>query len=131
MAIHCGQGGEIVSASIQLALALAIQDTAISPNANPLPAVGTWVSAPNGTQASDIVLAAASSNVAIPFPIGVTTAAVLVIVAENIADLIVKIGGVAMPVLPAGQPLILYGYTASALSLSSVLGGHVTILVGG
>lgn len=116
--------------SVVIQASLALKDSAISANPNPLPIVGTFVTCPAGALAQDTVLAAASSNVALPFPVGVTTAAVLVIVAQTTADLIVKVSGQALTV-PIGQPLFLYSVAASAVSVSSVLGGKITVVVGG
>lgn len=116
--------------SIGVQAALSIKDSGISANPNPLQPVGTFVACPTGALAQDVQLAAASSNVALPFPVGLATAAVVVVVAATTADLVVKVSGQALTV-PIGQPLFLYGVAASAVSVSTVLGGKITVLVGG
>ena len=95
---------------------------------------GIGLVCPNGvTQNLDMVLAPASSNVALPFPNGATAAVFIYIFALNITDLVVKVGSsqVALPVLPQKQGILLYGLTSAQITVSSVLGGNVQIAIGG
>lgn len=106
------------------------KDSGISADPNEIPFGGSAIKCPAGVMAQDVVLAAASSNVALTFPVGLSTAAFLAINAVNISDLIVKVSGQSLTV-PIGQPLFLYNVAASAISVSSVLGGKIAYVVGG
>lgn len=94
---------------------------------------GVGLSCPNGVMMQDIALAAASSNVPVQFPIGVTSAVFIFIAAITATDLIVKVGS-GTPVslsLPQYQGMMLYGISSSAITFSSVKGGTVQYAIGG
>lgn len=112
------------------AATLAIKDSSISPNPNPVPFAGSGVVCDVGALSQDVLLPAATSNAALPFPSGVTTAKVLAIFAASVADLIVKVGVISLEV-PLEQPLFLYNVAAADISVSSALGGKLTMVVGG
>ena len=116
--------------TITPAATVALRDTGITPNPNPVPFGGLAVSCPTGANVQDVILAAISVNVALPFPIGLTTAAIIGIFASEAADLIVTVSGVDFSV-PLEQPFFLYDVAAADISFSSVLGGKITYLVGG
>lgn len=109
---------------------IALKDTGISPNPNPVPFAGAGVTCPKGTIAQDVGLAAASSNVPIPAPTGVTTFKILAIYPSTAADLIVTVGGQNFPV-PVNQPFFVYNRLVADVSVSSVLGGKFVCVVGG
>lgn len=116
------------------AATLAIKDASISPNPNPVPFAGTTISCPVGALSQDVTLAAATVDAALPFPSGVTTAKILAIYAQTVPDLIVKVLNGADEVeleVPVNQPLFLYNVAAADVSISSVLGGKLTAVVGG
>lgn len=86
-----------------------------------------------GSVLQEAVLAAHSSGVALPFPIGVSTAVVIFISAVAATDLVVNIGSgspIAMSI-PAYQGTFLYGLTSAQISVSSVLGGKIQYAIGG
>lgn len=112
------------------AATLAIRDSSISPNPNPVPFAGVAVSCPKGALAVDVELAAATAGAALPFPPGVTTATVLAIFAASTADLIVTVDGTDLEV-PVQQPLFLYNVLAADIEVSTILGGKITVVVGG
>lgn len=116
--------------TIKTDVVVSAKDANLSPNPSPIAFGGGNVLCPAGVLAQEVSLAAASVNVALPFPIGVTTAKLLVIVALNIVDLIVNYGAESLTV-PAGQPLFLYDVLAADVSVSSVLGGKIAYGVGG
>lgn len=116
--------------TITPAATVAVKDSAISPNPNPIQFGGVTVNCPVGAMSQDVILAAASANVPLTFPVGVPTAAILAIYASGAADLIVKVSGQALTV-PINQPLFLYSVAAANISVSSVLGGKITYVVGG
>ncbi len=116
--------------TITPAATLAIKDSGLTPNPNPIPFAGASISCPGGAMAQDVTLAAATSAAALPFPIGVATAKVLAIYAARVTDLIVTFDGTDHEV-PSGQPLFLYNVAAVDVSVSSVLGGKLTYVVGG
>lgn len=87
---------------------------------------------PTGVLSQVTTLAAASSNVPLTFPTGVTTAAVIYIAAITTTDLIVKVGATPVSLtVPAKQFIVLYSLTSAVVSLSTVLGGDVQYAVGG
>ena len=95
---------------------------------------GLGLSCPNGlVEVPLMTLAPASSGILIPFPNGATAAVFIAIFSITVTDLVVKTGSglVALPVLPYGQCLVLYGLTSSQISLNSVLGGTLSVAVGG
>lgn len=117
----------------------AVQLNALDPATNPvanlmLQVGGIGLSCQNGiTMQDSVALPANSTNVALAFPIGVTTAVVIYVAAITTTDLIVKVGS-GSPVslsLPANQGMLLYGLTSAQVSLNSVLGGHIQYAVGG
>lgn len=112
------------------AATIALKDTTLSPNPNPVQFAGCGVKCPTGALAQDVKLAAATVAAALPFPVGVTTAKVIAIFPANISDLIVTYDGTDLEV-PIQQPLFLYNVAAADLSVSSVLGGKLTYVVGG
>lgn len=112
------------------AATIALKDSGLSPNPNPVPFGGLAVNCPKGALVQDVVLVANSSDVTLTFPVGVTTAAVLAILAADVSDLVVTNDGVDLTV-PLGQPLLLYSVAAADISVSSVKGGKVTYVVGG
>lgn len=116
--------------SITPTAAVALKDAGVSANPNPVPFGGLAVKCPVGALAADVVLAAATSERALPFPVGVTTAAFLAVLAVDVADLVVSYGAQDLAV-PLGQPLFLYGAAAADVSVSSVLGGKIAYVVGG
>lgn len=120
--------------TITPAATLAIKDTTLSPNPNPVPFAGSALSCAIGALAQDVVLPAATSAAALPFPSGVTTAKVIALYAATTTDLIVTVTisaqSVALPV-PVNQPLFLYNLTAAQVRIASVLGGRITVVVGG
>lgn len=111
-------------------IVVSAKDANLSPSPSPVAFAGGDVLCPAGALAQEVTLPPASANVPLPFPIGVTTAKLLVVVALNIADLIVNYGAESLTV-PAGQPLFLYKVLVSDVSLSSVLGGKIGYTVGG
>jgi hypothetical protein len=116
--------------TITPAATLALKDTTLSPNPNPVTFAGQPVDCPVGAMIQDVTLPASTSEEAIPYPFGVTTAAILAICPVTITDLIVTLNAEDLSV-PLGQPLFLYGVAAADVSVSSVLGGKVTFAVGG
>lgn len=116
--------------TITPAATLAIKDSGISPNPNPVPFAGSAIKCPVGALSQDVELAEDTSAAALPFPTGVTTAKVLAIYAANISDLVVTVSGVDLSV-PVEQPLFLYNVAAVNVSVSSVLGGKLTMVAGG
>ena len=81
---------------------------------------------------TDVVLAAQSSKVVLPFPPGVTTASMVSVKAVACSDLTIQtataVGSTALTV-PSGQVQVLYGVTA--LYASSTLGGSIQYCIGG
>lgn len=116
--------------TITPAATLAVKDSAISPNPNPVPFPGCGVSCPVGALSQDVKLAAATVAAALPFPIGVTTAKVLALFTASVADLVVTVDGTDLEV-PVNQPFFLYNVAAADVAVSSVLGGNLTYVVGG
>lgn len=86
----------------------------------------------NGGIMQVLTLPPTSSNIALPFPLGVTTAVYVFIAALTTSDLHVNIGSspFAMPI-SYRQGTLLYGLTSAQLSLSSVQGGQVQYSIGG
>lgn len=111
-------------------LTVAVKNSGISPNPNPIPYGGLPVNCPGGHVSEDVVLPAATSNAQLPFPAGVTTAAILIIQALTTTDLVVTYKGQTMSV-PVGQPVIFYGVTQSNVTVSTTLGGEILCTVGG
>ena len=109
---------------------VALKDTGLSPNPNPVPFGGIAVDCPVGALSQDVTLPASTADEALPFPVGVTTAAILAIYAVTTADLVVTVGTQDLTV-PLGQPLFLYDVAAADIAVSSVLGGKLTYVVGG
>lgn len=105
-------------------------DTGITTDQNPVPFGGQAINCPTGAIAQDVQLAANASDVALPFPIGLSTAAVIGIYAVNVPDLIIKVNGQTLSV-PKGQPWFGYNIASSAISVSTVSGGKITCVVGG
>lgn len=120
--------------SITPAATLALKDTSLTPNPNPVAFAGAAIACPVGALSQDVVLPAATSAAALPFPSGVTTAKVLALYPASIVDLVVTItvgsDSIDLDVL-AGQPLFLYNVAAASISVSSVLGGKLSVVVGG
>ncbi len=94
---------------------------------------GVSMLCPNGiVYEKNATLEEDSEDVALSFPVGVTTSVFVFISAITATDLIVKVGTDGAPVsVPAYQGLILYGLTAAQVSLNSELGGQVSYVVGG
>lgn len=116
--------------TITPAATIAIKDSGISPNPNPVPFAGCAIKCPVGALAQDVELPENTVNAALPFPSGVTTAKVLAIYAAHVHDLVVTVDGTELDV-PIQQPLFLYNVAAADVSVSSVLGGKFTMVVGG
>ena len=116
--------------TITPAATLAIKDSSLSQHPNPVPFAGTGVICPTGALAQDVILPAATVAATIPFPLGVTTAKVLAIFPATATDLVVTYKGDAHAV-PLQQPFFLYDAAAADLSISTALGGKVSIVVGG
>jgi len=94
---------------------------------------GVGIVCQTGVLMQDVTLAANATNVAPAFPAGVSTAAVIAVIAITTTDLTVKVG-TGTPVslsVPARQGLLLYGVASNAVTLSSVSGGQVQVAVGG
>lgn len=119
-----------MSVTITPKLTVAVQDSGITADPNPMDFGGEDILCATGALAEDVALAAGASAVAVPLPAGVTTAAVLIVRPTTIADLVVAFKGQTMSV-PVGQPAAFYGVAAGDVTLSSALGGQVTALVGG
>jgi len=102
-----------------------------SPSAPPLQSGGLPLYCPNGVDGQAATLPASTSGLALAFPVGVTAAVFIFIAADTTTDLIVTVKGQALPVLPQGQGMILYGLTTSQISLASALGGLIRYAVGG
>ena len=117
------------------AIQINTSDAAINPQNNAISQlVGQQLVCPNGlAQNLDMVLAPSSSGIVPAFPNGATTSVFVYIFALTATDLIVKTGTglVALPVLPYGMGYLFYGLTNVQISLNSVLGGRVSVVVGG
>lgn len=111
-------------------VAVFVADTNLSPFPKPALAACAETVCATGALGQDVTLPAATANAPLPFPNGVATAAVLVVVAVLASDLVVKVSGQALDV-PAGQTLFLYNVAAANVSVSTVLGGKITMVVGG
>ena len=87
----------------------------------------------DGAELQVATLPSATSALALPFPIGVTTALILAIFATGTSDLYVNVGASSPQALlvPAGQALLLYNIAKTSVSVSSVLGGKIKYIVGG
>lgn len=86
----------------------------------------------NGVMMQDATLAASTSNLPLPFPVGVTTAVFIFIAAITTTDLIVKVGGTPVSLsVPQNQGLVLYSISSSVITLSSVAGGKIQYAIGG
>lgn len=123
-----------MSIQITPAATIAIKDSGISPNPNPIPLAACSISCPIGALSQDVVLPAATSNAPVPFPSGVTTAKIIALYTATVTDLVVKITISAQVVnlpVPVNQPLFLYNLTSAQIAISSVLGGKLTCVVGG
>lgn len=116
--------------TITPAATIAIKDSGISPNPNPVPFAGIPINCPAGAMAQDVLLAANTAAAPLPFPLALATAAFLAIYAATTTDLIVTVDGTDLNV-PLEQPLFLYGVAAADISVSTVKGGKITYLVGG
>ena len=113
------------------ALQLAIVDTNADPQEPPaLQGGGQNVNCPNSDGLQSVTLAASTSGYNLPFPAGVTTAALVFIASSTTTDLILTIGGVQQTI-PYKQGTFLYGLTASQFSLGTVAGGAIRYWVGG
>lgn len=110
-------------------------DLAVSPQTNIMAQVGgIGLTCQNGVVLQDIILAAASTNVALLFPTGISTAVFIYISSITTSDLVVKVGSgspVALPPIPYKQGMLLYGLTSAQISLNTVLGGQVQYAIGG
>lgn len=126
-----------MSVTINPSIQILVNDPATNPTQNVATQTGNIgiLCTNSGATMQDVVLPAATSALALPFPIGVTTALVLYIAAITTTDLVVNItlGGhtVSLPPIPQGQGVVLYGLTSSQISISSVLGGQIQFAVGG
>ena len=116
--------------SITPAATIAIFDSELSPDPNPVDFGGVCVECPIGQSGQDVNLSPGASGVSLPFPIGLTTAAILAIRSFDTPDLIVTVDGVDHDV-PIGQPFFLYNVAGASVTVGSVLGGKVTFVVGG
>lgn len=95
---------------------------------------GIGLQCPNGVISNlDMVLAPASSNIALPFPNGASASVFIYIFALTTTDLIIRVGGAltALPALPLGQGQLFYGLSSAQINVSSALGGHIQYAVGG
>lgn len=116
---------------------IGIQVNEIAPELGGVPLTqtpGIGIQCPNGIVSNlNMLLAPASSGIAIPFPNGATTATFVYIFASTTTDLIIKTGAglIALPVLPFGMGQIFYGLASAQITLNSVLGGSVQFVVGG
>lgn len=114
------------------AIQLNIVDPATTIPFNPLQTGNLPLYCPNGSLDQDATLPAATSSLALAFPVGVTTAVFIYISAITTTDLIINIGTSPFPVsVPLGQGMLLYGLTSAQVSISSVLGGKIQYSVGG
>ncbi len=126
-----------MSVTINPSIQILVNDPATNPTQNVAAQTGNIgiLCTNSGATMQDVVLPAATSALALPFPINVTTALVLYIAAITTTDLVVNItlGGhtVSLPPIPQGQGIVLYGLTSSQISISSVLGGQIQFAVGG
>src|ERR1035437_4489604 len=112
------------------ALQIAITDPLILPQA--ASAGNQPIACPISSGLQEAVLAPGASSVALPFPIGLTTAKVIYIASLGTSDLVVNIGGTPFAMsVPACQGVFLYGLTSAQVSLSSALGGEVQFTIGG
>ena len=121
--------------SITPALQISTCDPQTNPAQNIIAQTGNFsiLCTNSGATMQDADLPAATSALALPFPIGVTTALVLYVAALTTTDLIVKVGA-ANPVslsVPQGQGIVLYNIASNAVTLNSVLGGQIQYVVGG
>lgn len=116
--------------TISPAIQVTSKDTSLSPFPQPPLTAGAGVRCPSGQLGGTVTLAPGAAAIPLPFPNGVTTAAIVVIVAEGITDLVVTFKG-QTKTIPAGQADLYYGVTSANLSLGSTLGGAVAVLVGG
>lgn len=113
-------------------VSLGAQDTTISPNPyEVMPLQANPIDCAVGVAKETSVLPAASSNVSLPFPIGLTVSKVLAIFAVSTTDLVVKYQGVPLPPVPMGQALFLYGAAYADVNVSTVKGGKIVYVVGG
>jgi hypothetical protein len=112
------------------AVSVSTKDSALSPFPSEPMLGGQPVACAKGGMGQDVALAAGSSGVSLPFPVGVTTAAIVAIVASGAADLIVNYKG-QPHVVPLGQAWFGYTVLASDLTVSTVLGGSIQYVVGG
>lgn len=123
-----------MSVQITPAATVAIKDSGITPNPNPVPFAGSALSCNIGALSQDVVLAAATSNASLPFPSGVTTAKIIALCAATVTDLVVTVtisGQSVNLALPVNQPIFLYNLTSAQIKISSVLGGKLTCVLGG
>lgn len=122
-----------MSVNITPAAQLTIVDPSVNVTPNPLTSGGIAIYCANGVAGQrEALLPAATSLLALNFPVGLTTAAIIFVAAITATDLKVNVGGTpfALPV-PLGQGLFLYNLTTSQVSVSSVLGGTIQYYVGG
>lgn len=119
-----------MTASITPSAAISIKDSEISPNPNPIPLPGTAIACPTGTLVQEMTLPAATSNISLPFPAGVTTAAIIIFYPVLCPDLVVTFGGQVVAV-PIGCPFFLYAIAGDEFVISSVKGGKILYSVGG
>ena len=119
--------------TITPSIVVAVVDSDTAPATDlPIPASGKGVICPSGMTTSIATLVPASALVALPFPIGVTTAKVLHIQSLLVVDLLVNVGGTPFPLpVPAGQSLTLFDILNTNVSVSSPLGGKILFSVGG
>ena len=116
----------------------ALQINVVDPSTNPtdpiaLQACGVALYCAGGAKSELPTLPAATANLPLPFPIGITTAVYIFIGAITCTDLIVKVGSgspVALSV-PLGQGVFFYGLTSSQITISSALGGQIQYSIGG
>ncbi len=115
--------------SITPAVTIALKDSGLSPNPNPVPFGGALIQCETGALVQDVTLPESSEDVELTFPVGVTTAAILAIYAATATDLVVTNDGVELAV-PLGQTLFLYDVAAADITVDSALGGKLTYVVG-
>ena len=93
---------------------------------------GLGIVCPNGFMVQEAVLPPGTSDLALAFPVGVTTALVVYILPLTATDLKVNVGPSPFPLpVPMGQPALHYGLTSAQISLSSALGGRIQYAIGG
>ncbi len=124
-----------MSVTVNPSIQILVNDPATDPAQNVAAQTGNLgiLCTNSGAAMQDVTLAAATTALALPFPIGVTTALVIYIAALTTTDLLVNVGA-SSPVslsIPQGQGVVLYNLASNAVTLSSVLGGKIQFCVAG